>query len=603
MKRIIFTSILSLMSILVSIGSYAQSASTHSVHISVLIHDNGDADICEEWDISAYSGITEWYLVESNLGEMDIENFLVSDNGKELLFDGEWDIDRSLEEKAGKYGYVTKEDGYELCWGIGSFKRHVFTVEYTLTNFLKGFSDADGFNQMFIAQDFSFPPEVVTVDIMGEDVEFNKENTRVWSFGHYGNIEVKDGMVKAYSTEPFISASSMIIMVGFDKGMFHPENMREGTFEEMRDYALDNSAYGKPDAFDELFGAVERWDSKAEHWFTRVFGDALGGILYGCMWIIIIVLVPVGGILAFAYTWNYIANICKWFFTILSYFIFLKPLWRFIKQKKYLGWGKTNWYRKIPYQGNIAKSYYVYHDLGYQIFNKPNRIVAAMILRFVQKGILEVVPDNKNGKMRTALKVNDWQESTHSGFEVEKGLYEILKKASGEDRILQHDELNKWRKDSSNQFKLHLWNESLKRADKNKKMGKNEVKKLFGLKQFLKDFTLVEERGMVEVKLWNDYLVFATLFGMDKQVRKDFKKVCPEYFEMVKDNYIDEVSYTTVSTLSDVLGSGVYYNTYRPLVSSSSSSHTTGSSWGGGGGSSWSGGGGFSGGGHGGGGR
>lgn len=603
MRKTAFTIIIAMMSLVAPMVAYAQSATTNSVNISVNIHDNGDADIAEVWNLDAYSGLTEWYLVEGNLGNMEIENFIVYEGNQALEFDGEWDINRSLAEKAGKYGYVTKEDGYELCWGLGSMDHHIFVVEYTLTNFLKGFSDGDGFDHMFIAQDFSFPPQEVSVVIYSDDVDFTIDNTRVWSFGHYGEISVKDGKVEAHSTEPFITASSMIVMVGFEKGMFHPENMQEGTFEEMRNRALDGSAYGTPGVMDNMFGAVDRWNVKAENWFESTFGNAWGGILFGCMWIVICILVPVIGILTVAYTWKYLLNLLKWLFTIISYFIFLKPLWRFIKRKKYLGWSKPNWYRKIPYEGNIAKSNYVYHALGYKMFNKPNRIVAAMILRFIQRGILEVVPDNTNGKTTTALKVNDWIDSTHSGYEAEKGLYNILLSASGKDNILQHNELKKWKNNSINQISLHYWNESLKRIDSTKKMGKNEVLKLFGLRQFLKDFTLVKERGMVEVKLWNDYLVYATLFGMDKQVRRDFKKVCPEYFEMAKDNYIDEMSYNTVTTLSDVIGSGVYYNTYTSPSTYSSSSHTTGSSWGGGGGSSWSGGGGFSGGGHGGGGR
>ena len=59
-----------------------------------------------------------------------------------------------------------------------------------------------------------------------------------------------------------------------------------------------------------------------------------------------------------------------------------------------------------------------------------------------------------------------------------------------------------------------------------------EMMNLMGLKKFLEEFTLIEERGMVEVNLWNEYLVYALLFGISEKVMKDFKETCPEYFKM-----------------------------------------------------------------------
>ena len=59
-----------------------------------------------------------------------------------------------------------------------------------------------------------------------------------------------------------------------------------------------------------------------------------------------------------------------------------------------------------------------------------------------------------------------------------------------------------------------------------------EMMNLMGLKKFLQEFTFIKERGMVEVNLWNEYLVYALLFGISEKVMKDFKETCPEYFKM-----------------------------------------------------------------------
>ena len=55
---------------------------------------------------------------------------------------------------------------------------------------------------------------------------------------------------------------------------------------------------------------------------------------------------------------------------------------------------------------------------------------------------------------------------------------------------------------------------------------------MFGLKKFLKEFSLLDERHVGEVSLWKDYMIYATLFGIADQVIKDMKKINPEYFNM-----------------------------------------------------------------------
>jgi len=90
--------------------------------------------------------------------------------------------------------------------------------------------------------------------------------------------------------------------------------------------------------------------------------------------------------------------------------------------------------------------------------------------------------------------------------------------------------------------------------------------------------------------LWNDYLVYATLFGIADQVKRDMKQLNPEYLEM---NQITRN--LTNNSLVPVLMATTYNSAHS--VQSKVDSRSSG----GGGRSSFGGGGGFSGGGHGGG--
>ena len=137
--------------------------------------------------------------------------------------------------------------------------------------------------------------------------------------------------------------------------------------------------------------------------------------------------------------------------------------------------------------------------------------------------------------------------------------------------------------------KLSLW--SLKAK---------EVREVFGLKNYLQEFTLIDERGVAEVQLWNNYLIFATLFGIADRVYKEIKHICPDY-EKLAGLSVEGEDFD----LSDVIFMTHLYSTnmYESAFLNSVESSLSDSGRGFGGGSSFGGGGGFSGGGFGGGGR
>jgi hypothetical protein len=58
---------------------------------------------------------------------------------------------------------------------------------------------------------------------------------------------------------------------------------------------------------------------------------------------------------------------------------------------------------------------------------------------------------------------------------------------------------------------------------------RNEALKLLGLKRFLSEFSLIREKTVFEVRLWEDYLIFAQLLGIAKKVREQLSKVYPDY--------------------------------------------------------------------------
>ena len=110
--------------------------------------------------------------------------------------------------------------------------------------------------------------------------------------------------------------------------------------------------------------------------------------------------------------------------------------------------------------------------------------------------------------------------------------------------------------------------------------GINEKEKWKGLKKYMEDFSLLNEKEVPAIEVWEHYLVYATAFGISDKVLKQLKTIYPN---------IDELSSVNTSTYMYFM----YHSNFSSSISRSvSSSMSTSYSSGTGGGGGFSGGGG-----------
>ena len=493
MKRLLLTVLAALAG---TLAVYAQAI--RDIDIRVVVHKDGSARVTQVWDANVVDG-TEMYIPVSNLDKMGITDFSVSENGLVFYNEGNhWDVDRSLSEKAGRCGIVKKSDGCELCWGKGSYGDHVWTVEYTLSGLVQSFTDADGFNFMFVNKGMKPAPQHVKVTLVNDTggPEWTYDNTRVWGFGSYGDINVQDGQIVYESLETFSYDSSAIVLVRFEKGLFEPAVLRGSSFEKLKDKAMKGSSYGKKENEETFL----RW---------------LFGILFG------------GGL---------IAAIRAAVLQALGY-----------KYKKSM-YGKTKiaeWFREAPMGGNLFASSYVL-DNGWR-FSGPStskNLIGALFLRWILDGKVKVQPDPKKAK-RVNLAFTPGVEFDD---DVEGALYNMALDASGGNLLLESGEFEKWSEKNYKKFLawpdrakargrsiLHEKN-LLQHGSTTNDDGKVQACRVVEFMNFLKDFTLHQERGAGEVGLWKDYLVFAQLYGIADKVAEQFQKLYPKEFQELSES-------------------------------------------------------------------
>lgn len=541
-------------SLLLGLSALAQQL--RDIDIVVELQPDGSAVVTQHWDVRVVSG-TEWYIPITNLGPMSVSDLMVSENGVAFESVGEkWDVDWSRKRKAGKCGINHPEKGkVELCWGQGEYGDHRWTATFHLGGLVQAYDDYDGFNFMFVNPGLVAAPEHAKLTIRNYPggSGWTSENTRVWGFGFYGDINVVDGAVVAESSEPFVRGSALIALVRFDKGLFSPTVKREGSFDDLLQSALEGSSYGE-DEFPMAFLFL----------ILGIFAVSTGLLL----WVIISV--------ACGYKYK----------------------------KSLFGTSKIEgWFRDIPVQGDLFAAYFVVeHGKRFGGMPSSENLIGALFLKWIMEGRLKVLTDPSHPK-----RVNlSFEEEAPEEYGPEHELYEMARTASGSNLILEGGEFEKW--SEKNFRKVTAWPGKAKAAgerwfrDKGlflrdtvcSEAGAQEARRVIEFRNFLKEFTLSDERTAAEAALWKNYLVFAQLYGIADKVAEQFRKLYPAQFQEIADSVgVDPTSMMRTIRHTNILSSRVITH----------AAAKAGSVSGAGGHTSFGGGGGFSGGGFGGGSR
>jgi len=101
--------------------------------------------------------------------------------------------------------------------------------------------------------------------------------------------------------------------------------------------------------------------------------------------------------------------------------------------------------------------------------------------------------------------------------------------------------------------------------------GVNEQSQWKGLKNYMKDFSLLDKREVPDIVIWEKFLVYATAFGIANKVLKQLRIVYPNIEEMVDMNtytYMNLMIHTNISTS--------FSNSISNAISSTYSSATGG---------------------------
>lgn len=563
MKKILKIGFLCLTFFLVIHGVKAESID--SIDMSIYVDSNGDAHVTETW-VATPTEKTEYYHAFYNIGNSEIKDLQVKDQSTEYSLMN-WNVNASFEEKSYHYGYNYTNNGVELCFGKSSYGNNTYTLTYTISSFVSKTSDAD-IIYWNLLDSISPAPDNVNIVIYAD--EAFSDTLPVWGYGNYGGLSyVYDGKIYL-SNDQLKSTDRMVVLVKFPSGTFTTTNDLGHDFEYYYDMA----------------------ENGATHYKDKIsFLSVISGIL------------------------NFIWNAFVFFgiFFIIAMSISSSGVKSGSFQLDYGKEGKKlpkdiNMFRDLPCNKDIYRAYWVAYN--YNLMKKKTDFLGTVLLKWLKQGKVHIESKTVGAilkKDQSSIVMN--QEEQEFDTLLESNLYQYMLEAS-KDGILESREFEKWCQNNYsiilNWFDKVLDYENKRLVEEGKLVAKEKTTlKIFkstiyevdpsmkqeaiqmkGLKLFFNEFGNMKSKEAIEVMLWEEYLMYAQIFGVANKVAKQFKELYPDV--------ITDYSYDSIVCINDFSYSGISSATTARSRAESYSSGGGGFSSGGGGGGSFGGGGGGS---------
>lgn len=555
MKRIKY-----LLFLLLCVPFGVTATSIESIDMDIVLDENGNATVTETWEANVNQG-TEGYHPYFNLQDSELTVVSASMDNKEYTIENYWKESSGLSDKAYKAGiYKVNSNETDVVFGITSYGKHTYKIVYKITNFVKGLTDSDLIYWQLFPYDFSAEPDNVTIKVSGP-YEY-PDDLDVWGYGMYGApCYVKDGAIYMTSDGPISSSDYLVLLAKFPQGKFNTNTKLDHNFSYYHSMAEKGAEHYNPNKV--------------------TFADIIGYIITAIGMLFPFILTAIAIYFGNKNNYGYEGN-------------------KTIDKKN------VPMFREIPCNKDIhyANALMKLNQFGY----KEANILGAIILKWVREDKIRLINEQKGIFNKNTSSIDLTKDVTFD-YRDEEDLFYLMRAASG-DGILEAKELERWARNHYTKY-LNIFNnlvthhiESLRTAGHiHTRKSKEECKQknvmddtiykdsseLYGLKKFLENFSRIEEKEAIEVKVWDEYLMFAYLFGIADKVAKQLKNLYPEYVKSLEDRgldmgtlmFIDHISTTSVNAASAAKAAAESY-----------SSGGGGFSSGGGGGGSFGGGGG-----------
>ncbi len=545
------------------------------------IDSNGNMNVTETWNIRVSNTNTLYKTFKLDKSKYsNITNVEVSEVGKgNFSKTNTWAYHLT---KDYYFGGINSDGDFEIAWGVGldnSSATKTYKISYTVVDAIAKYNDCAEMYWQFLGNDFEINASKITGTIKLPSKANSKEDIRVW------------GHVKTLNGEIYVTSADTV--------EFSLDNYESGNYAEVR-IAMPTEiietakrTYNKS-ALSSIIEEETKWADEANAVRER---QQRNKKIIGTIIIVVIVVV---GILLVIQTIKYIKK--------LKNTNKLRPTEEF------------EYFREKPNKDSTpADALFLYNKGATVASTSFGNIFSATLLNLSLKGYFKVaIEENEKGKEETVIyelekNIGDLQYE-------EKNIARFVKIAIGEEEKITIKKLQKYIKNHPTSVSALIENTGKSTKNKNKitekfdeqtakekskytgmaiiyfcfamfsfgiffplsilliinailailinrklsnltQKGIDEREKWKGLKKYMEDFSLLNEKEIPALEVWEEYLVYATVFGIADKVIKQLKMVYPQIEEMDNFNtasYIYLMSHTNFnSSFSKAINSSI----------------------------------------------
>ena len=596
--------------------SKAGNLKLNNLDFQAQINADGSMDVTEIWDINIKSTNTLYKTFKTDNSKYSgITNATVTDitNGIQNNFiqTSEWAYHVA---KGYYYGTENDDDDFEIGWGVGldnSSARREYKISYTVKDAITKYNDYAELYWQFVGNTFEVDANKITGTILLPSNVDNKDEIKVW--GHTKNL---NGTIYATDT---------------NKIEFEVDNFKNGTYVEVRtlfptSLITTTGRIKNQDALDSVVKEETKWANKAnasrkrQEWMDKNFKYVLFGALIGLN-----ILLGAVFLKQTIKYWKKIKSLNKFEPTTkLEYYRDL-PDENSTPGEAYKTMNENVTKFTAQNFGRIFSATVLDLTLkGYiEIQQEKKTLVKDIVTITLKKQVSDGLPINEERIMTFIIKAAN-KKDTITLKELEKyiknhpsstesllsGTYKAVENqliGKGIVSSIAQKEYSEY-KEKSNSYIVGvifamigtagyglvlilpliiviinaiLCKKITKKLNILTQKGVDTKEQWKGLKRYMEDFSLLKEREVPELVIWEKYLVYATVMGIADKVIKQLKIVYPDFEEMT--NSIG--TYTCMNVMMHTDFSSSFSSAISSSITSAtaSSSYSSGSGGGGGG--------------------
>ena len=562
---------------------------------NVTINKDGSMDVVEIWDIDISNTNTLYKTFKTDNDKFtSIKNVRVKDVTANKEFTQINEEMYHVTENC-YYGLVNSKGDFEIAWGVGldnKYATRTYEISYTVVDAIGKYNDYAELYWQFVGEDFEVDADKITGTITLPSNAKKEEDIKVW--GHTeslnGEIYVTDTNEIKFQVENFYAGRYVEVRALFPTDMIESTGR---TYNENR--------------YDEVIKEETKWANQAN--LKRKWEEIEDEVV--AVFLIFVVLA-----------------LC---------IIFIERAVKYGKKlstiKKYMPEQKLDYFRELPDKNATpGEAVYILKE-PYNAFSRHfGKIFSATLLDLKLKGYIDLrVEKAEKNKDKIYLKKLKESDSNLKGDE--KRILNFVYKAFGKETEVEIKTIEKYiekhpsgvqalingcEKSIETQLKENkifdkkqkeefsnyaglagvyyafaivtlFWAFPLaivllingimcgqikKRANVLTEKGVNLKEKWNGLKKYMEDFSLLNEKEVPAIEVWEHYLVYATAFGIADKVLKQLKTIYPN---------IDEFNSINTSTYMYFMYHSNFETSFSSSISSSISSSYSSSVGGGGG--------------------